>query len=148
MHLKRMICSLAVVAFLLGAVYTVSAQPQSPYPIGEITMESTQIAAGLGITWGHGTLKYGGKVYQFKAKGLDAGAVGISKVRAEGGVYNMTDVSQFAGHYVAATAGAAVIKGPKGLLMRNAKGVVINLKATQTGLQLSLGAQGLDISMK
>jgi hypothetical protein len=145
---KRILCSLTVVAMLLGLVYAVGAQPQTPYPLGEITLESTQIAAGVGITWGTGTLKYGGKEYKFSAKGLDAGAVGISKISAKGDVYNMKDVSQFAGHFVAAQAGVAVIKGEIGLLMRNQNGVVINLKAKQKGVQLSLGGQGLNITMK
>jgi len=33
-------------------------------------------------------------------------------------------------------------------LMRNAKGVVINMTAEQTGVQLSLGTKGMSISMK
>ena len=32
--------------------------------------------------------------------------------------------------------------------MRNDKGVVINLKSEQTGVQLSLGSDGLTITMK
>ena len=60
----------------------------------------------------------------------------------------MKTVSDFAGDYAAVQAGGAVVKGPVGLMMRNAKGVVINLKADQTGVQLSLGAKGLSIAMK
>jgi hypothetical protein len=60
----------------------------------------------------------------------------------------MKSVADFPGNYVAAQAGVAVIKGEIGLLMRNEKGTVINLKATQKGVQLSLGAQGLSIVMK
>jgi hypothetical protein len=41
-----------------------------------------------------------------------------------------------------------VIKGKAGLVMRNDKGVVINLNADQTGAQLSLGTDGLKITMK
>lgn len=148
MGAKRILCSLAVAAMLLGVVCAVGAQPQDPYPIGEVTIESKQIAAGVGITWGDGTLKYKGKEYKFTVRGLDAGAVGISRISAKGDVYNMQKVEDFAGNFVSAQAGVAVIKGPVGLLMRNAKGVVINLKATQTGVQLSLGAQGLSIAMK
>ena len=148
MNTKRILCSLAVAAMLLGVVYAVGAQPQDPYPIGEVTIETKQIAAGVGITWGDGTLKYRGKEYKFTVRGLDAGAAGITKISAKGDVYNMEKVEDFAGNFVSAQAGVAVIKGPIGLLMRNAKGVVINLKATQTGIQLSLGAQGLSIAMK
>lgn len=148
MSTKKILCSLAVVAILLGVVYAVGAQPQDPYLIGEVTIESKQIAAGVGITWGDGTLKFKGKEYKFTVRGLDAGAVGLSKISAKGDVYNMKNVSQFPGTFVAAQAGVAIIKGPIGLLMRNGNGVVINLKAKQTGVQLSLGGQGLTISMK
>ena len=148
MSMKRILCSLTVVAMLLGLVYVVGAQPQSPYPIGTVTMESTQIAAGVGITWGDGTLMYNNKAYKFKVQGLNAGAVGISKISAKGDVYNMRDVAQFAGHYALAQAGIAFIKGEKGLIMRNEKGVVINLKALQKGVNLSLGAGGMTITMK
>jgi len=148
MRVKRILCSLAVAAMLLGLVYAVGAQPQEPYPLGTLTLESTQVAAGVGVTWGDGIMSFKGQQYRFKVQGLDAGAVGISKISAKGDVYNMKNPADFPGNYVAAQAGVAVIKGEIGLLMRNEKGVVINLKATQKGVQLSLGGQGLKISMK
>lgn len=148
MGVKKILCCMAVAAILLGVVYSVGAQPKEPYPIGEITLEAKQIAAGVGYTWGEGVLKFGGKEYKFSVKGLDAGAAGIVKISAKGDVYNMTTVADFAGDYVAATAGAAVVKGPVGLLLRNAKGVVINMSAVQTGVQLSLGTKGMSIKMK
>ncbi len=148
MSTKRILLSLAVVALLLGLVYTVGAQPQTPYPIGTVTIESKSIAAGVGISWGDGTLKFKDKTYTFTVRGLDAGAVGIAKISATGDVYNMNNVSDFAGDYAAAQAGGAIVKGPVGLLMRNTKGVVINLKAVQTGVNLTLGAKGMSIVMK
>jgi len=148
MGAKKILCCMAVAAILLGVVYSVGAQPKDPYPIGEVTLEAKQIAAGVGFTWGDGTLKFGGKEYHFSVKGLDAGAAGIVKISAKGDVYNMTTAADFAGDYVAATAGAAVVKGPVGLLLRNGKGVVINLKAEQTGVNLTLGTKGLSITMK
>ncbi len=75
-------------------------------------------------------------------------AVGIAKLDAKGDVYNLTAPTDLAGTYVTATAGAAVIKGKAGLVMRNDKGVVINLISEQTGVQLSLGTDGLTITMK
>ena len=81
-------------------------------------------------------------------KGLNVAAVGIAKISAKGDVYNLKDASDLAGTYVTASAGAAVIKGKAGLVMRNDKGVVINLNADQTGVQLNLGSDGLKITMK
>jgi len=148
MSTRKILCCVTMAAILLGVAYTVGAQPQEPYPLGEVTIESKQIAAGVGITWGDGTLKFKGKEYHFTVRGLDAGAVGISKISAKGDVYNLEKVEDFAGNYAVAQAGATVYKGGTGLLMRNTKGVVINMKAAQKGVQLSLGAQGLSISMK
>jgi hypothetical protein len=139
---------MALAALLLLTVGVAGAQPTDPYPIGEITMHSTQVAAGLGWTWGGGTLKFKGKTYQFDIKGLNVAAVGVSKFNARGDVYNLKNPSDLAGKYLAASAGAAVIKGKAGLIMRNEKGVVINLKSDQEGVQLNLGADGLVISMK
>ena len=145
---KRILCSLAAVVMFFGLVYSVAAQPESPYIIGTVTLQSTQVAAGVGVTWGGGTLMFKNKSYNFKIQGLNAGAVGISKISAKGDVYNMKNVSEFPGHYAIAQAGIAFIKGEKGLIMRNEKGVVINLKALQKGVNLSLGAGGMTITMK
>jgi hypothetical protein len=148
MRQKGIFLSLAMAVILLFTAVSVGAQPQEPYPIGEVTINATQVAAGVGWTWGGGTLKFKGKTYNFDIKGLNVAAAGISKLKAKGDVYNLKDASDLAGTYVTAGAGAALVKGKAGLVMRNDKGVVINLIADQTGVQLSLGSDGLAIKMK
>jgi len=148
MRKQQIFVNLALAVILLFTVSAVGAQPQDPYPVGAITIESKQVAAGIGWTWGSGTMKFKGKTYNFDIKGLNVAAVGISKVSAKGDVYNLKDASDLAGTYVTASAGVAVIKGKAGLIMRNDKGVVINLNADQTGAQLNLGTDGLKITMK
>jgi hypothetical protein len=146
---KRLVfLNVAVAVILLFSVVMVAAQPQEPYPVGEVTINATQVAAGVGWTWGGGTLKFKEKTYSFKIKGLNVVAVGISKINAKGDVFNLTAPTDLAGTYVTAGAGAALYKGKGGLVMRNDKGVVINLKSDQTGVQLSLGTDGLTITMK
>lgn len=148
MRKHQIFLNLAMAVILLFTVSAVVAQPQDPYPIGEVTIEAKQVAAGVGWTWGQGTLKFKGKTSHFAIKGLNVAAVGISKISSKGDVYNLKDASDLAGTYVTAGAGAAVIKGKAGLVMRNDKGVVINLLSDQTGAQLSLGTDGLKITMK
>ena len=148
MRKKLTFVNLALAVMLLFTATCVVAQLQEPYPIGEVTIETTQVAAGIGFTWGDGTLKFKGKTYAFAINGLNVAAVGISKISAKGDAYNLKDASDLAGNYVAAGAGLAVIKGKAGLVMRNANGVVINLLSDQTGAQLSLGADGMKITMK
>jgi hypothetical protein len=140
--------NLGLAAILLFTVTAVGAQPTEPYPYGEITIEAKQVAAGIGWTWGGGTLKFKGENYKFDIKGLNVAAVGLSKISAKGEAYNLKDASDLVGTYVTASAGLAVIKGKAGLVMRNEKGVVINLIADQKGAQLSLGTDGLKITMK
>jgi len=148
MRKQQLFLNLALAVILLFTVSAVGAQPQEPYPVGEVTIQAKQVAAGVGWTWGGGTLKFKGKTYNFDIKGLNVAAVGISKISAKGDVYNLKDASDLAGTYVTASAGLAVIKGKAGLVMRNDKGVVINLNADQTGAQLNLGTDGLKITMK
>jgi len=148
MRKHQLFLNLALAVIFLFTVSAVGAQPTDPYTYGEVTIEAKQVAAGVGWTWGGGTLKFKGKTYQFDVKGLNVAAVGISKISAKGEAYNLKDPSDLAGTYVTASAGAAVIKGKTGLVMRNDKGVVINLNADQTGAQLSLGTDGLTITMK
>ncbi|MFI5355030.1 MAG: hypothetical protein ACHQX0_05410 [Desulfobaccales bacterium] len=148
MRKKMILMNLAMAAVLLFSVVMVAAQPTEPYPVGEVTINATQVAAGVGWTWGGGTLKFKEKTYPFKIQGLNVAAVGIATLNAKGDVYNLTAPTDLAGTYVTATAGAAVIKGKAGLVMRNGKGVVINLVSEQTGVQLSLGSDGLTITLK
>jgi hypothetical protein len=148
MRKQQVFVSLALACILLFTVSAVGAQPTDPYPVGEVTIEATQVAAGVGWTWGGGTLRFKGKAYNFDIKGLNVVAVGISKASSKGDVYNLKDASDLAGTYLTVGAGAAVIKGKAGLVMRNEKGVVINLRSDQTGVQLGLGSDGLKITMK
>ena len=81
-------------------------------------------------------------------RGMSVGDLGISRISAEGGVANLENVEDFAGHYVAVEAGAAAGKGRSALTMRNGNGVVITLESELEGLQLTLGASGLDIELR
>lgn len=115
-------------------------------PAAQITIHATQVAAGLGYTWGDGVLEYKGKEYKFKVKGLSMIAVGISSLNAKGEVYNLENLDDFAGRYLGVEEGAAMVVGSGGLVMKNLKGVVINLHAQQKGVNLKLGDEGLTIT--
>ena len=60
----------------------------------------------------------------------------------------MDDVSKFPGTYVQARAGATVGKGKGAMRLSNQHGVILDLKASSKGAALSLGADGVIISMK
>jgi len=136
----------AMAVVLLLVITTAGAQEANP--IGTLTIEAKQDAAGLGFAWANGTLIFQGKKYRFSLKGLNAVAVGISKVGVEGDIYKMKNLSDFDGKYVAVEGGAAQVKGSTGLIMKNQKGVIINLRPSQGGVVLNPRVEGVSISMR
>jgi hypothetical protein len=117
-------------------------------PAAKVTIESTSIAAGIGVSWGDGKLSFKGKDYAFSIDGLSLVDWGISKASAVGDVYNLTDVSKFGGNYVAAEAGFALAGGMGGIVLRNQNGVIMHVRSVSQGAKLQLGPSGLMIKMK
>ena len=148
MRKHRMLLSLVMAGILLFVAAAAKAEEAPLYPIGEVTIEAKQLAAGVGYSWGDGVMKFEGKEYPFTLQGLNVAAVGFSKINAVGDVYNLKTAADLAGKYVAVSAGLSLAKGAAGLSMRNDKGVVINLRAAQQGVQLNLGVDGFNIKMK
>lgn len=136
---------LAIVAISLSASPLPAAKPLQP--VGTVTMELQGVGAIFGVSWGHGVLHFKGKKYPFRVEGLSVGDVGYAKVSAHGKVYNQKRVMSFAGTYGALGAGVALAGGVAGLTMQNESGVIIDLAATQEGVKLNLGPQGLSIRM-
>lgn len=124
-----------------------TAEPQE-VTSGTVSVKSTSIAIGVGVSWGDGMLKYRGREYNFSVSGLTLVDVGISSVSANGEVSSLGHLSDFAGTYVAFKGGAALAGGGSGLLMKNQHDVVISLTSTQKGVSLALGPAGLTIKLK
>jgi hypothetical protein len=119
-----------------------------PYPMGFVSIDLKRVSAGIGLEWGKGVLTYKGKKYTFKVKGLQLGAVGISKLTAKGEVYNLFELAEFPGQYAAVAAGAAIIKGKEAQDFRNLKNVHIVFKGTAKGLNLNIGPEGFTIALE
>lgn len=133
---------------LVTALATTAVPAQSPTPSGKVSVESTSIAAGIGVSWGDGKLNFKGKEYRFSIDGLTLVDFGISKASAVGEVYNLTDVSKFEGNYVAGEAGFALGGGMSGMSLRNQNGVVMFLHSVSTGAKLQLGPSGMSVKLK
>ena len=134
--------------FLVMAFAGSAMAAEKAKPAGKVSIESTSIAAGVGVSWGDGKLNFKGKDYPFSVEGLSLVDWGISKVNATGDVYNLTDVAKFGGTYVAAEAGLTLAGGMGGMVLRNANGVVMHLRSVSQGAQLTLGTSGLIIKVK
>jgi hypothetical protein len=135
---------LVVVACVLAANFSVAEEAK---PSGTISIESHTVAIGIGVNWGHGTLKFKGKEYKFKVNGLSVIDLGVSNVSVAGEVYHLQHLSDFAGTYTAASAGIAVGGGAAASYLENQHDVVLKLKSKKQGVQLTLGAGGVRIKL-
>lgn len=142
---RSLITLVATGGFVMLLTALVLAQAKSPD--ATLTLSEGSVAAGIGFSWGKGTLSYQGKTHPVKVEGLTVGEVGITRASATGKVFNLKKVADVAGTYTAASGGATVGGGAGASIMRNQNGVVIELTSTTQGASLKLGAQGLKLSL-
>jgi len=133
----------------LGCVAMFSvAMAAEPAPSGTVTISSSAVALGIGVSWGDGKLTVAGKTYPFSVSGLSVADLGVSSVTTSGEVFNLNNVADFSGNYVAGEAGIAIAGGPTDQILRNQNGVVLRLHGTQQGARLTLAAQGVRLTLK
>ena len=115
---------------------------------GTLRLSEGTFAAGIGWSWGHGTLTYKGKAYKVKVDGLSVGEVGLTNVKAKGNVYNLNKLEDFDGVYAAGGAGATAGKGAGASALTNANGVSILLTSTTKGASLKIAAEGIKLQIQ
>src|SRR5258706_7020775 len=74
-------------------------------PDGTIELSGASVAAGVGYTWGKGTLHYEGRSIPVTFKGLSLVSAGADSITASGEVYHLTKLDDFEGNYTAASVG-------------------------------------------
>lgn len=136
-----------MVAFACLAVFS-AAMAAEPTPSGTVKLTSKAVAIGVGVSWGDGTLTFGGKTYSFSVDGLSVVDLGVSDITTSGEVFNLKNLADFSGNYAAGEAGIAIAGGPSDTIMKNENGVVLRLHGTQKGARLTLAAQGVTLKLK
>jgi hypothetical protein len=124
-------------------------------PDGTIQVATTSVAVGAGVTWGDGTLTFGGKEHPFSVKNLSLTDLGIGNATVKGNVYNLGNLEDFAGTYTVAEPDFA-LGGPgppwsssyRGLILRNPKGVVAQIWVVREGLHLHLIDNAVEVQLK
>lgn len=129
---------------LLAATW---AQEQMP-PSGTVQLTTKSVAVGVGISHGQGRLEFDGVSHRFSSSGLSVLDVGISKIRTEGEVFNLNNLKDFNGNYVAGAAGIAVAGGVDDIVMKNEHGVVLRLHGMEKGVRLQLGSEGVTLHLE
>ncbi len=133
---------------MLGVILLAVTTGAQEAPSGRVAIESKSVAVGIGVTWGDGKLTYEGKEHPFTINGLSVADFGISKVTTTGNVYHLKKLTDFAGNYAAAEAGAAVGAGKGVIAMKNQNGVVMELTSTAMGIRFTLAAKGVEVKLK
>jgi hypothetical protein len=152
MH-KLFLTLVATVFVSSVAVVSEAAPPvaEGAIPSGYVWLSGGTVAAGIGYSWGHGTLynSKDQKQYKFKISGVSVADVGAAGLNAEGEVYNLTSPADLSGNYSAVTAGVTIIEGGSLAYLKNDKsGVVIKLHSQTGGLRFNLAASGMHVTLQ
>ena len=143
---------IVILLFALGVMtgFTQAAtHPSGPDAI--LRLSGGSFAAGIGFSWGSGTLTYKGKDYPVKVKGLSVGKVGITSSSAYGEIFNLKHLQDFNGHYnvgAAGTRGVTLGGGKSGTLMTNQAGVIVRISSTQKGVNVNATGGGVDMQIQ
>ena len=138
-------CGLAAVAMTLAPVLAAPGWAAT----GTVQLEIVKAGFIVGIGGGSGTLVFQGRRYPLSVGGLSLGAtIGASKAELVGRAYNLRRASDIAGTYTAVAAGAAVAGGASGIRLQNAKGVVLDLRGRNIGLEFNVNVSGVEINLR
>jgi len=146
--MRKLALGLVIVATLTLPLSTAQAKAKAPATNATLQLSSGSVAAGIGFSWGGGTLTYRGKRYPVSVDGLSVGSVGISRATASGTVSRLKNLEDFNGTYTAVGAGATVGGGGSISTMQNQNGVRVTLRSTSRGVKFTLGASGVTMNIK
>ena len=135
-----------MLAACLVAAVAHGQDPLGP-PAATFRLETTSVAAGIGVSWGKGTLRFQDREHAFTVSGISVLDVGVAKVTASGRVWGLVKLEDFTGTYTGVDVGIAVGGGTAGVAMRNENGVYVKMKAAQRGVKLSLATQGTKLQL-
>jgi hypothetical protein len=145
---KKIVILLFAIGVMTG--FTQAATHHSG-PDATLRLSGGSFAAGIGFSWGSGTLTYKGKDYPVKVKGLSVGKVGITSSSAYGEIFNLMHLQDFNGHYnvgAAGTRGVTLGGGKSGTLMTNQAGVIVRISSTQKGVNVNATGGGVDMQIQ
>ena len=143
-------CGMTRYAFAAAVAMAVAVQAApSRAETGTIHVEVAKAGFIVGVGGGSGTLVLEGRRYPFSLSGLSVGAtIGASKTELVGRAYNLRQPSDLAGTYTALGGGAAVAGGRGSVRLKNAKGVILDLRGRKVGFEFAANVGGVEISMR
>lgn len=147
--MRTAISTIWITALMAVLAALPAAAEEEETPSARVTIDAYQAAFIGSGQLGGGTLTFGGETHDFKIGGLGIGGIGVAKIDAEGEVYGLEKLEDFAGTYAQIRTGIGVtdksVGGP--LWVKNTNGVRLKLETEMSGVILNLGADGLVILM-
>jgi hypothetical protein len=139
--------TVAALGLSLGLLLGQTAYVSAETPDAVIELSGGSVAAGVGFSWGSGTLIYQGKRYPLKISGFSLASVGVTEYAAAGTVSGLKTPRDINGVYAAAAAGGTLGGGGGASAMTNQSGVTIQMTSTSEGLNLTLATEGVKIRL-
>jgi hypothetical protein len=134
-----------MIALVLGGLVLMvgPAGAQDWMPAATLELSQGSVAAGIGFSWGRGTLTYGGRQYPVKVLGVSVGEAGFTWGTAKGIVFGLKTLEDFSGTYLAGGAGVTVFGGGEAATMKNQNDVVVEWTTSNVGVNFKLAASGI-----
>ncbi len=106
---------------------------------GNISVDLTYAAAGLGYQTGTATVTLGSKTANYNIKGFHFLGAGVSNFKGTGTVRGAHSLNDLNGDFTVTRGSLSAIVGGVTMSLHNPRGVVINLSGTSTGVGASVG---------
>ena len=139
--------ALTVIGPSLGLLLSSPLASLAQTPDAIIELSGGSVAAGIGYSWGHGTLIFHGEHYPIAVSGLSLATVGVVGYSASGEVYGLKSPRDINGVYTSVVAEGTFGGGAGATAMKNQHGVVIQMTSTTQGLNLTLAAEGVKVAL-
>ena len=148
--IRKFCLSLALVGAVSAQAVIATVAPANAGGNAIIEMTIGKIGFLVGVSRGDGKVFYNGRQAELDINGLRVGlTIGASFANMRGEVYNLNRLEDIAGTYVTAQASAVAISGGgQNLVLINEHNVRLVLWGEQRGLDASLDAGGMLISLR
>jgi hypothetical protein len=111
-------------------------------------LEGGITCAGAGFVWGNGEISYQGRNHAFRLSGLSIADSGAASVCANGRVMHLRRLSDFSGSYSPSIVEPASGDSDSVTYLKNERGVVLKLTATDAAWRINLQVDGLRLKLK
>jgi len=135
-------------ATMVAAIMLTATLSQSYAATGSVRFHIVKAGFIIGVGGGSGTLNFKGRNYRLSIGGINVGTIGASAVDLVGTARNLRTAADIVGAYSQSSAALAVVGGGRVATLRNANGVIIQVRGPAIGLEASLSLSGMTISMQ